>query len=137
MNHYRKTVHKYRARLTSDGCPFCDPATIEKAIFENNYIYIVPNLTQYDLWELYDVTDHVLIIPKRHIEALSELDDNERLAIMDAAADYDLKGYSMYARGIGFINRSVAHQHTHLIKAANRKPKIALFVGSPYFLFKK
>lgn len=137
MNHYRKTIHKYKSRQRIGGCPFCDPDTISNAVFEDDLIYIVPNLTQYDLWELHDVEDHLLIVPKRHVETLSELTNAEKLAVMDRAAEYEAKGYSIYARGVGFVKRSVKHQHTHLIKVTNKKPRIAIFLQSPYYLLKK
>lgn len=137
MNHYRKTYREYKSRQRSEGCPFCNTSTVSSAIFENDLIYVVPNLTQYDLWELHDVEDHLLIIPKRHVETLGELSSPERLAVMDQAADYETKGYSIYARGVGFAKRSVKHQHTHLIKVTNKRPKIAIFLRSPYYLLKK
>lgn len=137
MNHYRKTIHKYKSHQRSGGCPFCSPETRAAAVYENDLIYIVPNLTQYDLWELHDVVDHLLIIPKRHVETLGELTGEERLAVMDKAADYEAKGYNIYARGVGFVKRSVMHQHTHLIKTTNKKPRLAIFLQSPYYLFKK
>ena len=137
MNHYRKTIHRYKSRQLLEGCPFCDPATATSAVFEDDLIYIVPNLTQYDLWELHEVEDHLLIIPKRHAETLNELTASERLAIMDQAAIYESKGYSIYARGVGFIKRSVKHQHTHLIKVTNKKPRIAIYLQRPYYLLKK
>jgi len=137
MNHYRKTIHKYRKRQNGDGCPFCDQEAIDSAIFENEHIYIVPNLTKYDLWELHDVEDHLLVIPKAHVETLSELSTEERLAIMDQLADYEARGYNIYARGVGFMKRSVKHQHTHLIKASNKKPRVAIFLQRPYYLLKK
>jgi diadenosine tetraphosphate (Ap4A) HIT family hydrolase len=137
VNHYRKTIRAYKKRQKRQDCPFCNADTIAEAVFEDEFIYIVPNLTKYDLWELHNVTDHLLIIPKRHVEALAELDSKERLAVMDAAADYESKGYNIYARGVGFIKRSVKHQHTHLIKVENTKPKFAVFVQRPYYLLKK
>ena len=137
MNHYRKTFHKYKSRQGSKSCPFCGQDTISSAIFENDLIYIAPNLTQYDLWELHDVENHLLIIPKRHVETLSELSSAERLAIMDQAAKYEAMGYSVYARGFGFVKRSVKHQHTHLLKVTDKKPRFAIFIRSPYYLFKK
>src|SRR5882724_3879932 len=102
MNHYRKTVRRYRARKSQE-CPFCKSTTLAEAIFENEFIYIVPNLTKYDLWELHNVVDHLLIVPKRHVESLHELNPKERLAVIDAAADYEIKGYNVYARGVGFV----------------------------------
>ena len=137
MNHYRKTIYTYKGHQKRAGCPFCRQDTIDNALFENDFVYIVPNLTQYDLWELFDVEDHLLIIPKRHVEKLNELSTAESLAIMEQAAKYEAEGYNIYARGVGFVNRSVKHQHTHLIKVTNKKPKIALFLQSPYYLFKK
>ena len=130
-------MHKYKDRQSSSGCPFCNPDTVDSAIYEDRLIYIVPNLTQYDLWELHDVKDHLLIIPKRHVNKLSGLKPEERHSIIDKAAEYEAKGYSIYARGVGFSKRSVKHQHTHLIKVSNKKPRLAIFSQSPYFLFKR
>lgn len=137
MNHYRKTMSQYISRQKNDECPFCNALTLSNVIFENDLIYIIPNLTKYDLWELHDVEDHLLIVPKRHIETLGELSEKEKVAIMDKAAEYEAMGYSIYARGVGFIRRSVKHQHTHLIKVKNKSPKIAIFIRSPYYLFKR
>lgn len=137
MNHRRKTIQKYRSHQKTDGCPFCRVGTLTSAVYEDKFIYIVPNLTKYDLWELHDVVDHLLIIPKRHVVTLGELTNKERLAVMDQIAGYEAKGYNIYARGVGFIKRSVKHQHTHLIKATNKKPRLAIFLQSPYYLLKK
>jgi hypothetical protein len=56
---------------------------------------------------------------------------------MDQVAEYEANGYNVYARGVGFAHRSVNHQHTHLIKVTNKKPRLAVFLQSPYYLFKK
>lgn len=137
VNHRRKTIQKYRSRQKTQTCPFCSANTLASAVYKDESIYIVPNLTKYDLWELHDVVDHLLIIPKRHVETLGELTNKEQLAIMDCVADYEAKGYSIYARGVGFVKRSVKHQHTHLIKTSNKKPRLAIFLQKPYYLLKK
>ncbi len=137
MNHYRKTIHKYKSLQGGKGCPFCNSETMASAVYQDEHVYIVHNITKYDLWELHDVQDHLLVIPKKHVESLSELSDNERLAVMDQAANYEADGYNVYARGVGFVKRSVKHQHTHLIKTANKKPRISVFLQNPYYLFKK
>ncbi|MEI6266855.1 MAG: hypothetical protein WCP14_03125 [bacterium] len=137
MYHYRKTYLKYKSRQNKKICPFCAEDRLEKAVYQDDYVYIVPNLTKYDLWELHDVTEHLLIIPKRHVEALKELTTEEKLAIINQVADFESKGYSVYARGVGFVKRSVKHQHTHLIKVSNKEPNIALFLNKPRYLFKK
>lgn len=137
MNHYRKTIHKYKQRKSKSGCPFCDQKTLKSAVAEDEYVYVVKNLTQYDLWEFHKVEDHLMVVPKRHTETISELTSAERLAIMEKVAEYESKGYSVYARGVGFIKKSVKHQHTHLIKVNNKKPKFAIFIESPYYLFRR
>lgn len=136
MNHYRKTIKAYHKRQQLLGCPFCKDTTLTKAVKQTSYTYIVPNLTQYDLWELHDVVDHLLVIPKRHVKSLLELTAEERLDIMDNVANYEAQGYSVYARGVGFAKRSVEHQHTHLIKVDNKKPRLSFFIHKPYWLFK-
>lgn len=136
MNHYRKTMKLYRNRQRSEGCPFCSEQTQQQAISETQHGYIVPNLTKYDLWELYEVTEHLLLVPKRHVKSLNELTAAERTDLMDCMCDYESRGYSIYARGVGFVKRSVEHQHTHLIKTTNRTPRASIFIQHPYFLFK-
>ena len=136
MNHYRKTIKKYRERQKVSGCPFCSEETIKQSIAETPHAYIVPNLTQYDLWELHDVVDHLLVVPKRHVLSFAELDEKERLDIMNILAEYESQNYNIYARGEQFVKRSVAHQHTHLIKVSNKKPRMSLFLQKPYMLVK-
>jgi hypothetical protein len=40
---------------------------------------------------------------------------------MNVVAEYERQSYSIYAREVGFIKRSVRYQHTHLIKVTNKK----------------
>lgn len=136
MHHYRTTMKHYKQRHKDDGCPFCLPETLAKATYSDEYVYIVPNLTSYDLWEGHDVRDHLLIIPRRHVHSLDELSDSEKLAVMQQAAVYEKQGYNVYSRGVGAVTRSVKHQHTHLIKTSSVRPRLALFLRRPYLLFK-
>jgi diadenosine tetraphosphate (Ap4A) HIT family hydrolase len=130
-------MHEYKSRKLEAGCSFCKAETIDRAIFENELIYVAPNLTKYDLWESHDVSNHLLVIPKRHVELLAEMTEKEKLAVIEFAAKYEAEGYSIYARGKNFINRSVKHQHTHLIKVTNKRPRILLFLRKPYYLLKR
>lgn len=135
--HYRKTRKTYEHQKNKPGCPFCDTARREKILYEDEHVFIVHNLTKYDVWELHDVQEHLLVVPKRHVESFAEMTAPEQLAVMKQIAEYEQHGYSTYARGVGFARRSVAHQHTHLIKADNKDPKFSLFIKKPYILIKK
>lgn len=136
MHHFRKTVKKYHARRNVSECPFCASATLANAVKETKSAYIVPNLTHYDIWEGHSVEDHLLVVPKRHVKSMKELSEAERLEIIDLIADYEEQNYSVYARGVGSVTRSVEHQHTHLIKMHPKRPKFAMYIHRPYFLIK-
>ena len=134
MYHYRKTMQVYRRRKESAGCPFCNPKTLAKSVRETEHLYVVPNLTQYDLWELHKVTDHLLVVPKKHSEKLIELSSAARAGVMEVLAEYEAKGYNIYGRATTNARRSVAHQHIHLIKTAGKQANGAVFLKKPYFL---
>ncbi len=57
--------------------------------------------------------------------------------MMTLIGKYEAKGYNVYARGIGSISRSVAHQHTHLIKLVEKRAKIYVHVQKPYIVLNK
>lgn len=139
MYHFRKTRKRY-GRQSADnkvlGCPFCRPETLANKAEDCGDFYIVKNSVQYDLWEGHGVVDHLLLVPKKHIELLNELTDKQRLKMMDIASDYEARGYNIYARGIGSPRRSVEHQHTHLIKINERRARALLFSEKPYWLLK-
>lgn len=137
MYHYRKTWKRYLQSRNTDGCPFCRAQTLKDAVFETKLSYVVPNIVKYDLWEAHDVTDHLLLVPKRHVLSLNDLNKEEKLDIIEIAASYEVQGYNVYARGKAFSKRSVAHQHTHLIKAKNQKPKWLFFIAKPRLLIKR
>ena len=109
---------------------------IVEKIAETAHAFIVPNRVFYDLWELRTVTNHLLVIPKRHVRSLSELTKAERLDIMNVLADYEGNDYNVYARAVNSLQRSVAHQHTHLIKTGTRQGRFSIFLKKPYFLLK-
>jgi ATP adenylyltransferase len=108
----------------------------KEAVAENKSARVIPNLTFYDLWEMRDVVDHLMIIPKRHVTTLKELTPTERSDIMDLMADYEAQGYDIYARSPDSIRKSVPHQHTHLIKTTRKVPRGMFVLEKPYFVFR-
>jgi diadenosine tetraphosphate (Ap4A) HIT family hydrolase len=134
--HYRKTHKRYSSFPKPAACSFCEDDLAGRAIRETEHLYVMPNRVSYDLWEHKDVTDHLLVIPKKHVIGFSELDDIARLEIMDIFAEYELDGYNVYARGQGSSHRSVHHQHSHLIKTGDTVARGTLAIWKPYFLIK-
>jgi diadenosine tetraphosphate (Ap4A) HIT family hydrolase len=80
------------------------------------------------------VVDHLMVIPKRHVETIAEFSDQEKIDQMTVVGEYEAQGYNVYARGVGTISRSVKHQHTHLIKLVDKKSKAVVFLQKPYVL---
>ena len=68
MFHFRKTFKNYKNIPRSETCAFCESVMQERVVRETKYTIIVPNLVKYDLWEFRDVTEHLLVIPKRHVK---------------------------------------------------------------------
>lgn len=135
--HSRKARKKYASFPKSATCHFCHPGTeTEALVHDGKLAYIIPNRTFYDQWELRKVTDHLMIIPRRHVASLGDLDTAERNEIIDLIAEYEARGYEIYARSPSSTTRSQAHQHTHLIKAENKIGRGLLFWRKPHILWR-
>lgn len=141
MHHYRKTRKAYAMYNAGDraasGCTFCKEVGQPKVLRENPTMFIIPNRVAYDMFEDLRVLDHLMVIPKRHVESLQNFTDEEKLDHMAIVGEYEAQGYSVYSRGVGQVNRSVKHQHTHLLKLDNKKPKFVLYAAKPHILIKK
>lgn len=136
MFHYRKTYKRYKSFPKADDCTFCEDDMAAKAVHVTEHAYVIPNRVSYDLWEFHAVTQHLMIVPKRHVHSFAELGPEARLDIMDLMAAYELEGFNVYARAVGSTVRSVQHQHTHLIKTDTRHPRGGLVLRQPYWVVK-
>lgn len=141
MYHYRKTRNAYRQHNNKDRkhdtCTFC--RTIQdggKDIESAKTMVVIANRVSYDVFEGRTVTEHLMIIPKRHLELLDDFSEEEAQEMFRLAAKYEKLGYNIYARGNGSVTRSVKHQHTHLIKTTNKASKLLFYIRRPYFLIK-
>lgn len=134
--HLTKEKLKKRDRGQIKGCPLpsCDGDPTQPIIEEDGTMYIMENRTSYDVFEGRRVLDHLMVIPKRHVEMVTDFTDQEKLDHMNIIGRYEKEGYNVYARGVGSVTRSVKHQHTHLIKLSDKLPKGTLYIRKPYFL---
>ena len=135
MYHSRKTRKTYDSRLRTDGaaCSLCVISDMEsQKIDETALFYVIKNRTKYDYWELSNVDDHLMVVPKRHVEGLAGFTDTEKLDYMKILATYETKGFNVYARRLGNPRRSVQHQHTHLIKDDGKEAIFTAYLRKPY-----
>lgn len=142
MLHYPKTRRKYARHNKNDRaknlCAFCGDENLGSRLVEKTETMIViPNRVAYDIFEGRRVEDHLMVLPIRHAESIAEFTDQEKLDMVELLGTYEQLGYSMYARGVGSISRSVKHQHTHLIKLDNKIPKFNLYIQKPYIVLHK
>lgn len=140
MYHYRKTRKHYQIKVNADKdietCTFCRQETRAKILDENDSMYVVANRVSYDVFEGKGVIAHVLMVPKRHVESISELTEKEKIDAMNLIGKYESDGYSIYARAVDSTTRSVKHQHTHFIKQEPHQARLMLYMKRPYTLIK-
>jgi diadenosine tetraphosphate (Ap4A) HIT family hydrolase len=98
---------------TLEGCPFCDEKGRE--VLENETALLTYALAPYH-------PDHLLVIPKRHIEHFLEIEESEMRDIEDLQKlgmklleDIGYKNISLLVREGDGSGKSVAHLHYHLI----------------------
>jgi diadenosine tetraphosphate (Ap4A) HIT family hydrolase len=134
MYHSRSKRKRYERQIQiTVGCPFCDPAEINYRMLEQTeHAYVIPNKNSYDVWEHHRVLEHLMVIPKRHVDTRNDLNDAELIDLTRLTTKYEAAGYSVYARANTNPNRSVTHQHTHLIKIDTKSPSISLYMRNPY-----
>lgn len=96
---------------------------------------MVDNLFPYEIWDGHQVADHLMITPKRHVEGMAEFDAAERQEVIELLAKYEAQGYSIYARAPLNKQKTVPHQHTHLIKLHGRPKRFQVACKKPYVLW--
>jgi len=141
MYHYRKNRKTYTKLNKTDkqnavvcSFPFCNTDSHQPIVEENETMAVIPNRVKYDVFEGRRVLDHLMIIPKRHVETLSEFSPQELIDFGTLAGKYEAGGYNVYARGVASVSRSVKHQHTHLIKCDDRQHKLLIQSQHPYMM---
>lgn len=130
----RKSIEQLRTG--KKRCPFCHPEESE-TVYQGNLLRIVINPFPYEFWEFMKVTDHLIIVPTRHVESLHEYTHTERSELIDVIAKYQEQGYNIYARADINTLKSIPHQHTHLLKTSNKQAVLFVYLRKPYLLFRR
>lgn len=133
-----KEEHSYarqRKTETGDGCPFCamnhgHPQFVR----ETGHLKVLLNRTPYSIWDNQGVIDHLMIVPKVHTAKLGDLDAAAAVEFIKLVDEYESDGYNLYARATNSNNRSVVHQHTHLIKLDGKQRNFLFMLRKPWYL---
>ena len=104
----------------------------DQVVGETAHCLIIKNRFGYNFWDGCGVDDHLMVIPKRHVDSLANLSDEEKIDYMNQVARFESSGYSIYARAQGSKSRSMAHQHTHFIKVDGKAKKMMIYLNKPH-----
>ena len=138
----RKEELTYKRHLNnqaSDECQFCAIKKGDKQfISATKYFKVIRNIFAYSIWDGQTVTDHLMVLPKRHIDNIASFSAAEGTEFLKLISRYEKQGYNIYARAPASVIKSVAHQHTHLIKTKGAAKKLIFLIRLPvYFRFVK
>lgn len=132
---YQREYNHYRKVKPSEKCQFCtiieDEAHEQKIIQEYPLFWVIVAKFPYYIWDGAKAGQHLLIVPKSHVDTISHLTTEERVAFADILAEWEAKGFSIYARAAQNTHKSVPHQHTHLIEVG-KAIKGQFYLGKPF-----
>lgn len=130
---YRKNLQQRDPNKT--GCDFCDPAAHGvKTVADYMHCYVMANTYPYSQWEFRKVVEHLMVVPRRHVSNLVELTAEESEELMVVFGKYEQDGYDIFARTPTSTVRTLVHQHTHLIKAEDKRARGIFYWSKPYIL---
>lgn len=115
--HIQQAYNDFRADYMG-SCVFCDKLlSSSKDIIEvGETMLIYTNEFPYATWDGFEVGDHLMIIPKRHIGSLEDFMPAEQNEFFALLRQYESAHYSVYSRAPTNAGRTVTHFHTHLLK---------------------
>lgn len=100
------------------GCPFCEIVKEGRTLKEGKFVYVIfsnPRL----------MAGHLLVIPKRHVYQLTELNEEEKKEIFDLLVEFQAKIIEKLSAGCDirlsfkpYVKNSkthVSHMHFHLL----------------------
>lgn len=130
------STHQIFVEPPSAGCAFCQiNAGSSQLINQTNAFKVIRNIFPYSLWDGQVVKDHIIVIPVVHTDRLADLPASDAKEFLTIIGAYETLGYSVYARAPASTMKSLAHQHTHLIKCGPEKIRGLFFVRKPYIRF--
>lgn len=131
-NQYLKTTPK------TDHCEFCNILEHrENLLHETKSFMIIKNKFPYSQWDDQGVSEHLMIVPKKHTDTISSFTKSESVEFIDLLGSYEARDYDIAARAPKSNRKSIRHQHTHLIKLDRKTKNFMVFVKKPYLRIQK
>ncbi len=128
---YKKNIK--RVRKLPSICDFCEITEGSNQLIEESKSFkVIKNIFPYSFWDMQRVSDHLMIVPKKHTDTISHFSSQEAVEFVGLVGSYESRGYNVYARSPKSSAKSVHHQHTHLIKGHGRHVNFLLYLRRPY-----
>jgi len=128
-----KTYKSHLKKIFNNECAFCTiNKNSEQFIRASHSFKIIHNIFPYSFWDGQKVVDHLMVVPKKHVDNLGHMTDKEKVEFIDIIESYERQGYNVYARAPASAIKSVVHQHTHLIKTAGAPKRLVFLLRKPY-----
>jgi diadenosine tetraphosphate (Ap4A) HIT family hydrolase len=129
----QKRYNSHLKRTKKNACEFCAFTAKSSQVIEDfSSFWVVRNIFGYDIWDGCGVEDHLMVVPKRHVDSISHFMNKEMLEYAKLLQKYESKGYSIYSRAAENITKSIPHQHTHFIKLDNKRKKALFYLRKPH-----
>lgn len=107
--------NKWLAENKGNPCAFCNLPNRQIIKVYDSFV-VAKNRFPYENFFGNKVTNHIMIVPKRHVEQFLELSKKEIVEYIKIISEYDKKGYSSHTKSIFDPGRSIKHFHTHLFE---------------------
>ncbi|PLS81022.1 hypothetical protein CYG49_03305 [Candidatus Saccharibacteria bacterium] len=129
----QKTYLQHLKQKGSEQCNFCkfkdNPAEV---VADHRLFWITTNLFPYDMWDNQGVETHLMIVPKRHVQAIGDFTNAESKEFLALVSLYEENGFSLYLRAPTNSSKSIPHQHSHLIRTDNKHYSFMFYMSKPH-----
>lgn len=112
----RDTKEKNKRYGRKVPCPLCEDISSRHIKFSTETMIVMANDYPYHMYDGAAVEDHMMLVPRRHLHSLSQLDKQEQAEYWKLYIKLADMGYNTVTRPRSNKRRSVpGHVHTHLI----------------------
>lgn len=123
----------YRRQTNFNECEFCKSLP-DQELKTTSQFKVIRNKFPYTIWDGQTVVDHLMIVPKAHTDTVAHFTDDMITDYFKLLQAYETQGYNVYARAPSSKIKSIAHQHTHLLKTQGRPKSFVLLLRRPFYL---
>ncbi len=123
----------YRKQTNINACEFCKPLS-EQELKTTDQFKVIRNKFPYTIWDGQTVVEHLMIVPKMHTDTVAHFTKEMVADYFKLLKAYEKQGYNVYARAPTSKIKSIAHQHTHLLKTEGRPKSIILLLRRPFYI---